>query len=129
MTAGRLRALYYNSATYSSPTWVLLGRISDVNISRARGTGDRKYRSAKTAKKVGGYLEYGITFKYSVKRATIAAPSDTVADKLEDSLINETTLDICALNAVIATGTTRKGYSRPIYVRESAISLKAMRMK
>ncbi len=60
MTAGRLRALYYNSATFGSPTWVLIGRVSDVNIARGRATSDRKFRSAKTAKKVTGYLEYAL---------------------------------------------------------------------
>ena len=121
MSAGRLRALYYNSAAFASPTWVLFGRISDVNISRSRATGDRKYRSAKTAKKVTGYMEYGISFKYSVKKATPTV-TDTVADKLEDSFLNETVLDICALNGVIAAGTTRKGIRGPFVVTKFDVS-------
>lgn len=115
MSAGRLRALYYNSASYASPTWVLMTRISDVNIARGKGTGDRAYRGAKTKKKVTGYLEYGITFKYAVKKGTPTV-TDTLADKLEDSYINDTILDIAALNAVIGAGTTRKGIRGPYVV-------------
>jgi hypothetical protein len=119
MTAGRLRAAYYNSATFGSPTWVLIDRISDVSRSRSRGTSDRKYRAASNSKKVTGYLEYGFSFKYHVKKAVL---SDTVLDKLEDSFLNETVLDFCFLNGKIASGTTRKGERGPVVVSKLDIS-------
>lgn len=122
MSAGRLRAAYYNSATYSSPTWVYIGRISDVTRSRSRSTSDRMYRAAKTKKKVTGYLEYGFSFKYHVKKSGSTPATDTVLDKLEDSFLNETVIDVCFLNGKIATGTTRAGERGPIVVSKLDIA-------
>lgn len=113
MSSGRLCAAYYNSATYATPTWVLIGRISDVSRSRSRATSDRMYRSAKTKKKVTGYMEYGFSFKYHCKKA---GGTDTVLDKLEDSFLNETVLDVAFLNGKIAAGTTRTGERGPVVV-------------
>ncbi len=118
-TAGRLRAAYYNSATFGSPTWVAMGRISDVQRSRSRATSDRKFREAKNAKKVTGYMERGFSFKYHAKKA---GATDTVLDKLEDSFTNETVLDVCFLNGLIAAGTTRKGERGPVVVTKLDIN-------
>lgn len=122
MSAGRLRALYVNTAVstpYATPTWTLVGRISDVQRSRSRATADRKYRSAKNSKKITGYKEYGFSFKYHVKKAGAA---DTIADKLEDSFTNETVLDVCFMNGLIAAGTTRVGERGPVVVTKLDIA-------
>ncbi len=119
MTAGRLRAAYYNSGTYGSPTWVLFSRISDVQRGRSRTKSDRKYRGAQVGKKVTGYLEYAWSFKYHVKKAGAA---DTVLDALEASLLNETVMDVCFMNGKFDTGTTRKGERGPVVVTKLDIS-------
>lgn len=111
--AGRKRAAYYNSATYASPTWVHIGRISDVNRPQSRSTSDRMYRSANNKKKVTGYKEHSFTFKYHVKKAGSA---DTVLDKLQDSYDNGTTIDVCFMNGKFDTGTTRTGLRGPVQV-------------
>lgn len=119
MAAGRLRAAYYNTGTFSSPTWVLMSRISDVSRSRSRPTSDRKYRGAKVGKKITGYLEYSWSFKYACKKA---GATDTVLDALEDSFQNETVMDVAFLNGIIASGTTRKGERAPVVVTKLDIN-------
>lgn len=122
MSAGRLRTLYLNTAVstpYATPTWTLVSRISDVSRSRSRSTNDRAYRGAENKKKVTGYKEYGFSFKYHVKKA---GATDTILDKLEDSFVNETVLDVCFLNGVIASGTTRVGERGPVVVTKCDIS-------
>ena len=96
MSAGRTRAAYINTGTNTTPVWVMISRISDVNRPQGRATSDRKYRGAKSVKTVTGYMKYGFTFKYHVKAAKLA--TDTVLGLLEGSLFNETTLDVCFLN-------------------------------
>lgn len=117
--AGRKRAAYYNSATYASPTWVHLARISDVNRTQSRSSSDRMYRGAKNKKKATGYKEHSFTFKYHVKKAGTA---DTVLDKLQDSFDNDTVIDICFMNGKFDTGTTRTGVRGPVVVSKFDIS-------
>lgn len=117
--AGRKRAAYYNSGTYASPTWVHLGRISDVNRTQSRSTSDRMYRSAENKKKVTGYKEHSFTFKYHVKKA---GTTDTVLDKLQDSFDNDTVIDVCFMNGKFDTGTTRTGVRGPVVVSKFDIS-------
>jgi len=121
MSAGRLRALYLNTASstpYATPTWTHVSRISDVQRSRSRSTNDRAYRGAKNKKKVTGYKEYGFSFKYHVKKA---GATDTVADEFEDSYTNETVLDVCFMNGLFTTGTTRVGERGPCVVSKMDI--------
>lgn len=117
--AGRKRAAYYNSATYGSPTWVLLGRISDVNRPQSRSTSDRMYRSANNKKKVTGYKEHSFSFKYHVKKAGSA---DTVLDKLQDSFDNDTVIDVCFMTGKFDSGTTRTGIRGPVVVSKFDLS-------
>ncbi len=127
MSAGRLRALYYNSASFACAYLGPDESYQRRENRREKGTSDRKYRGAKTVKSVTGYLKYGISFKYFVKKATPAV-TDTLADKLEDSFLNDTIIDLAALNAAIASGTTRKGIRGPFVVTKST-STKVTRMR
>lgn len=110
MSAGRTRAAYVNTGTFSTPVWVMLGRISGVQRPRSRGTSDRKYRGSDNVKTVTGYTAYGFTFKYHVKAAKLA--TDTVLALLEQSVgKTEKVLDVCFLNQRITqpTGTFTAG--------------------
>lgn len=121
MSAGRLRALYVNTSSpysFSTPVWTHVGRISDVQRTRSRATSDRKYRSAQNGKKVLGYKEYGFSFKYHVKRAGLA---DTMLDRFEASFQNETIMDVCFMNGLFASGTTRVGERGPVVVSKCDI--------
>lgn len=101
--AGRRAVGYYNSGTYTTPVWVEFKRISEVKRPMNRATSDRMYRGAKNKKKVAGYIEFSITFKYQRKKAGLA---DTVYDKLLDSFVNETVLDCIFVDQplTVATG-------------------------
>jgi len=103
--AGRKRAAYLNTATYASPAWSELTRITNVQRPQSKATSDRMFRGAKNKKKVSGYKEFGFTFTYQVKKANLA---DTLYDTLYDSFLNDTVLDAAFLNQRIAqpVGTT-----------------------
>ncbi len=109
MSAGRTRAAYVNTGTYTTPVWVHISRITGVQRPQSRATSDRKYRGARSVKTVTGYLTYGFTFKYAVKSSKFA--TDTVGALLQGSLDNETVLDVCFLNQRIIqpTGTYPSG--------------------
>jgi hypothetical protein len=118
--AGRRAWGAYNSGTYAAPTWVAFGRISEVSRPQSRSTSDRMFRGAKNKKKVTGYMEFGVTFKYHAKKA---GATDTVLAKLEDSFINESVLDCIWLDQPLvapsgssAIGTTAKGIRGPYVV-------------
>lgn len=113
LQAGRKRAAFYNSATYGSPTWVQFARITEVTRPQSRSTSDRMYRGAKNKKKATGYIERSFAFKYIPKKA---GTTDTVLDKLEDSFVNETVLDVCFMTGTFDTGTTRVGVRGPFVV-------------
>ncbi|QDV26935.1 hypothetical protein [Aureliella helgolandensis] len=103
MTTGRTCKAYVNiGGTLATPTWVEMKRISNVARPKGRGTSDRMYRGAKNKKKVTGYREFGFSFTYVPARAgSAAATADTVITTLEDSLDNETILDVCFMDAAV----------------------------
>jgi hypothetical protein len=125
--AGRNRAAYINTGTYSTPVWVHISRISGVQRSQSRATSDRKYRGSKTVKTITGYLQYGFTFKYHVKSPKLA--TDTTSALLQASLESETVLDVCFLNQRIIqtagtfpTGANAVGVRGPVVVSKFDIS-------
>lgn len=103
MSAGKTCFAYVNiGGTFAVPTWVEMKRISNVQRPKSRSKSDRMFRGAKSKKKVGGYLEYGFSFTYvPAKAGSAAATADTVLDALEDSLDNETPLDVCFMDQAI----------------------------
>lgn len=103
MTTGRTCKAYVNiGGTLATPTFIEMKRISNVTRPRSRGTGDRMYRGAKNKKKVTGYLENGFAFTYiPAKAGSAAETADTVLAALEDSLLNETSLDVCFMDRAI----------------------------
>ena len=96
--AGRKRAAYLNTGTFASPAWTMVSRMTNVQRPQGKATSDRMFRGAKNKKKVSGYVEYGFTFTYQVKKANLA---DTVYDAFLDSFNNDTVLDMCFLNQTI----------------------------
>lgn len=100
MSAGKTCKAYVNiGGTLTTPTWVEMKRISNVNRPKSRSKSDRMFRGAKNKKKVGGYLEYAFSFVYTpAKAGSGAETADTVIVALEDSLDNETVLDVCFMD-------------------------------
>lgn len=127
MSAGRTRAAYINTGTFSTPVWVHISRISGVQRSQSRGTADRKYRGASSVKTITGYKKYGFTFKYHVKSSKLAA--DTVIALFQASFDSETVLDVCFLNqrtvqpaGTFPTGANAIGVRGPVVVTKFDIS-------
>jgi hypothetical protein len=106
MTAGRTcKAFVQIGGTFATPTWVEMRRISNVQRPKSRGTSDRMFRGARHKFKVAGYLEYGWTFTYTpAKAGSAAATADTVLTALENSLENETVLDVIFIDRALVTG-------------------------
>lgn len=96
--AGRKRAAYINTGTYSTPVWTELSRISGVSRPRSRGSGERKYRGAQNAKTITGYKVNGFSFKYHVKAAKF---TDAALAALETAYNNDTPLDVFFANQKI----------------------------
>ena len=124
MAAGRQRAAYINTGTFTTPVWVEMGRISGVQRGRSRGTSDRKYRESGNVKTVTGYRTNMFTFKYHVKGPRFT--TDAALAQLEASYENETPLDVAFLNQRIAqpTGTFQAG-AQAVGVRGFVVCVKA----
>jgi hypothetical protein len=103
MTTGRTCKAYVNiGGTLALPTFVEMKRLSNVQRPQGRSTSDRMFRGAKNKKKVAGYLEYSFSFSYiAAKAGSLADAADTVFAALEDSLLNETSLDVCFMDRPI----------------------------
>lgn len=123
MSAGRRRAAYVNTGTYSTPVWAEMSRISGVQRGRSRGTSDRKYRGSPNVKTVTGYKTNSFTFKYHVKGPKFT--TDAVLTLLEASYEDETPLDVCFLNQKIVqpTGSFTPG-ANAVGVRGFVVSVK-----
>lgn len=117
MTTGRSCKAYVNiGGTLTTPTWVEMKRITNVNRPKSRSTSDRMFRGAKTKKKVTGYIEYGFSFDYiPAKAGSGAATADTVIGALEASLENDTPIDAAFMDRAIATSGA-KGVRGPMQV-------------
>jgi hypothetical protein len=104
MTTGKTCKSYINiGGTLTTPTWVEMKRVTNVNRPKSRSTSDRMFRGAKNKKKVAGYIEYGFSFDYVVAKAgSAAATADTVIAALEASLENDTKLDACFMDRGVA---------------------------
>jgi hypothetical protein len=109
MTTGKTCKAYLNiGGTLTTPTWVEMKRITNVNRPKSRSTSDRMFRGAKNKKKVAGYLEHGFSFDYVVAKAgSAAATADTVIAALETSLDNDSALDACFMDRGVAVSGAR----------------------
>ncbi len=97
---GRDAKLYLRSAgTYASPTWSQILRIGDVTIGGEKSTSDLAIRETPNDKVSVGGLKFPISFTYYKRRAV----ADTVFAALFASFMNNTTLDIAAMDQAIAT--------------------------
>lgn len=114
MQAGRTCTWNYNTGTFGSPTWVAIGRASSPSRTQGRPTSRKTYREANSSKNVTGLLDFEISGQYVQKNAGTA---DTVFDALEDSLLNDTVMDICMLDGPAAT-TGSTGIRGPFVVSQ-----------
>lgn len=97
---GRDAKLYWRSTgTYASPTWSEIKRIGDVTVGGEKATSDLAIRETPNDKSSFGGMKFPISFTYYKRRAV----ADTVFAALLASFMNNTTMDIAAMDQAIAT--------------------------
>lgn len=120
--AGRDNKLYYNdtaatasggAGNYTTPVWVLIDRVGDVNRAGTKSTTEVDMRASETTIVVYGNKSREITFTYYKRVGT----TDSVFDVLEDSFENNTVLDIAMMEGAIATSGTQ-GVRGPFIVSQ-----------
>lgn len=87
---GRECYLYYNSATYASPTWVLIGQAVDVSFSIDKNYGDVSSRISAWKKNKAGLKDLSVSFGYRYKMGV----TDAVFDALRANAIANTDTEL-----------------------------------
>jgi len=87
---------YYNSATYTTPTWVEMKRLQDVAVAKGKSAADMKSRLSKFMYKRGVFKEVSLTAGYLYK-----AGADTVRDALQASYLLGTPMDMLILDDLV----------------------------
>lgn len=86
--------LYYNSATFGSPTWVALTIVRDVTMNRKATTADVLTRSTRAMRKVP------TTFDISITGSWLADVDDTGYLVVRTAFLAGSTLDVMCLTGV-----------------------------
>lgn len=81
---------YYNSATYATPTWVEMTRLSNVSINLDKNIADVLTRATKWTLSAPGSKTLAVEGTYLHKPGN----SDTVFDTLQDMFWNDTIQDM-----------------------------------
>lgn len=90
--------LYRNTATYGSPTWVLVESLRDLTRTLQKATADFSTRgTGKFRSKRGTLRDFDVEFEM------IEDYSDVDFVALQDAFLNDTQLDIMLLNGTSAT--------------------------
>ncbi len=110
--AGGKKKLYMNPAgTYASPTWVLMAKVGDVDITMGKATGDIDTRETPNTKTIGGNKKIGFAFNYF----RVDGQTDAVFNALEASYYDDTPIDMASMEVAIATAGA-KGIRGPFMV-------------
>lgn len=94
--------LYYNTATYASPTWAEICNVMDLTLSLSQSEIDLTTRCG------GGFKEYGnglidATIDFSMLFDT----SDTTQTALRNAFFNKTNIEVLVLNGSSGTAGTQ----------------------
>lgn len=105
--SGKETFLYYNSATYASPTWVEIPRARNISVNDGPGLADVEFHGSENTSQIPGYKAFNGSLEY-VRRRTTASTPDGVYDYLKAASENGTIVDMMHLNQdiVLADGTT-----------------------
>lgn len=110
--SGKETKLYYNSATYASPTWVEIERARNVQVNRGPNLGEIEFHGAAETANIPGYKRTSGSFEYVRKSGT-----DTVFAALVAARDAGSILHIAHLNGAIdADGPT--GWQCPVLLGE-----------
>lgn len=112
--SGRETKLYYNSATYASPTWVEIVRARNVQKNRGKETSEIEFHGGGTKASIAGYPVFSGSFEYVRKAGT-----DSVYTALETHREAGTIVDLVHLNGTILLDES-KGWRCPVLLGEFA---------
>lgn len=105
--SGKETFLYYNSATYASPTWVEIPRARNITVNDGPALADVEFHGSQNTSQIPGYSAFNGSFEY-VRRITTAASPDEVYDDLKAASEQGNIVDMLHLNQnrVESDGTT-----------------------
>ena len=95
--AGHACKLYYNTATWASPTWAEIDLARDLTLPLSRDYGDASSRASDFKVGVVGLLDT------AVNGQTIWDPSDAGFAALLDACLNGTTVELAIMDGDITT--------------------------
>lgn len=93
---------YYNTGSYTTPTWVLIPKVRDLTVPLGAGEGDVSCRAGKFKLSAQALLEAGVEFGY-----LHVFGDETVRDALIASFISNTVREFAFMDALIATSKAR----------------------
>ena len=99
---GRECNLYYNSGTYSSPTWTLVPRAVDVSVPMDKSYGNVSSRNSKYKKERASLIGLQMTFGYRFKSGT-----DSVFSALRASALANTETEFLVIDDLVANTAPR----------------------
>jgi aryl-phospho-beta-D-glucosidase BglC (GH1 family) len=99
---GKNAKAYYNTATYTTPTWVEIPKIQDLSVPLSKNMVDLPSREIDWSVKGAGLKTMQVTFGY-----LMVSGADTVFDALLDSFISDTPIGMAFMNGAIATSTNQ----------------------
>ena len=89
--------LYYNSASFGTPTWVPITNVKDVDLSMDATKIDASDRGSRWKKTLAGSIEAGVTFALTYDTTT------AWYDVLHAAFVAGTTVDMAVMDGLIAT--------------------------
>jgi hypothetical protein len=114
--AGKDTVLYYNSATYASPTWVELARARNVTTTIGSATTEVEMHGSTQTGNIHAYEAFSGSFEYVKRLGT-----DAVFAALETARDSRTIVDVIHLNGpetVASPIDASKGWRAPVLLGE-----------
>jgi len=93
---GRQQTIYYNAATYGSPSWTKLKRVGDITVDDSRVEADASHRDVEEELVVPTLRSRSLSFTVR------ANPSDATFVALKAAYENKTEVDVIILNQLIS---------------------------
>jgi hypothetical protein len=112
--SGKETKLYYNTATYASPTWAEIKRARNVQRNRGPALTDIEFHGAEETGAIPGYKAFNGSFEYVRKRGTDAVYAALLAAQEAGDIV-----DLVHLNGTILLDES-VGWRCPVLLGEFA---------
>lgn len=110
--SGKETFLYYNTATYASPTWAEVVRARNVQVNRGPNLGEIEFHGAAETGNIPGYRRFSGSFEYVRRKG-----SDTVYAALLAARDAGSIVDLVHLNGTILLDASI-GWRAPVVLGE-----------